>query len=118
MSNLLIAVTGCLVGVLGGLFGIGGGLFSVVVLATLFRYPQVMAQGISTISGLPCAAINVLVYGRAGDIHWQTGLLLALGGFFTIPFGVRLAVQLKERMLRLLFGGLAAVSSISLLAHR
>ena len=118
ISTLWALALGIASGCLGGLFGIGGGLFAVIMLTIFFGYPQMTAQGVSLISVIPGAFINLFMYNKAGDIHWQTGVLLALGGFVTVPMGVRIAVGLREKMLKTLFAGLSGISSVGLLLHR
>lgn len=110
-------VLGLVAGCLGGLFGIGGGLFAVIMLTLLFGYPQMIAQGISLISVLPSAIINLLIYNHAGDIQWHTGAILALGGCLTIPLGVNIALALRDQSLKFFFAGLAGLSSLGLFIH-
>ncbi len=111
-------VLGLAAGFLAGLFGVGGGLFIIAMLALCFGYSQAMAQGVSTVSSLPGALINLVAYSKAGNVHWETGLFLAVGGFATVPLGVYCAVHLRERLLKTLFAALATISGIALLLHR
>jgi uncharacterized membrane protein YfcA len=108
------AVVGALGGVLSGLFSVGGAVFAVPFLSLLFGYTQTEAQGLSLALVAPGTVVGIVTYALAGDVDWWIGLPLALGGTFTVRYGVALAHRLPERQLRLLFCGLLAVASVAL----
>jgi uncharacterized membrane protein YfcA len=111
------AVLGAVTGVLSGLFTIGGAIFSVPVFTTFFGMTQLAAQATSLAFVTPGAFISLAVYGMAGDIDWAIGLPLAVGGVLAVPYGVRVARQLPDRNLRLLFVAFVVVCSTALFIH-
>jgi uncharacterized membrane protein YfcA len=94
-------------GVAAGLFGIGGGVLLVPLLALLFGFGQHRAQGTSLIALIPpTGLLAFLVYAKAGDVSWKTGLLLIPGVFIGGIVGGRLAKRLNPRHMRQVFAGL------------
>jgi hypothetical protein len=83
-----------------GLFGVGGSLFAVPLMTTLRAMGQATAQGMGLAMVAPGTVVNLLVYGRAGNVDWTRGVALAVGGVVTMPLGVAIAHRLPERVLR------------------
>lgn len=101
-------------GVAGGLFAVGGAVLATPLLTTLFGASQVVAQGLALAMAAPSTAAALATYALHGEVLWQVGLPLALGGLLSISLGVRLAHALPERLLRGLFS-LFLVASAALL---
>lgn len=112
------AVVGTLGGILSGIFSVGGAVFAVPLLAIFFGYTQTEAQGLSLALVAPGTIVGIVAYALAGDVDWGIGLPLALGGMFSVRFGVALAHRLPEAKLRLLFCAMLAASSLGLLLKR
>jgi len=83
----LLPVIGVASGAMSGFFTIGGGLVVVPALALV----------------VPGAFIALAAYGQAGQVDWETGLPMALGGVLSVSWGVHLAHQLPAPLLRWLF---------------
>jgi hypothetical protein len=95
---------GAITGIVGGLFGVGGGILTPPLMTGLFGMKQLEAQGWTLALVAPGATAALLTYGYEGEVHWRTGILLAVGGFAAISSGVALAHKLPERLLRGAFG--------------
>jgi hypothetical protein len=108
---------GALGGAVSGAFGVGGAVFAIPLLSFLFALPQAAAQAYGLALVAPGTLVGITTYALAGDVNWGIGIPLALGGLFTVPYGVRLAYRLPDRTLRLAFAGLMIVSAIALLVR-
>lgn len=107
-AGIFVAAAAC--GVASGLFGIGGGVLLVPLLALLFGFEQHRAQGTSLIALIPpTGLLAFLAYAKAGDVSWQTGLLLIPGVFVGGILGARLAKRQNPNRLRQVFVGLMFV---------
>ena len=105
---------GAVGGGLSGLFATGGAVFAVPLMATIFNFPQVVAQFMGLALVGPGTLINLATYAVNGDVVWGAGIALAIGGTIAIGWGVHLAHYLPERVLRGLFALLAAYSAVAL----
>ena len=99
----LLPVVGMASGAMSGFFTIGGGLVVVPALVSLFRMRQTRAQATALALVVPGAFIALATYGQAGQVDWETGLPMALGGVLSVSWGVHLAHQLPAPLLRWLF---------------
>ncbi|HEX7927218.1 MAG TPA: sulfite exporter TauE/SafE family protein [bacterium] len=104
VSRKWLPSLGAITGIVGGLFGVGGGILTPPLMTGLFGMKQLEAQGWTLALVAPGATAALLTYGHAGEVHWRTGVLLAVGGFAAISPGVALAHKLPERLLRGAFG--------------
>lgn len=101
-------------GAMSGLFSTGGAIFAVPVVAAIFGVSQVAAQGLGLALVGPGTFVSLGTYAAAGDVEWQTGIALAIGGVVAVGWGVHLAHRLPERSLRALFSLMAAYSAVAL----
>lgn len=101
-------------GMISGIFSVGGAIFAVPIMSLVFGLTQAAAQGLGLALVAPGTLVGLLAYVRAGDVDWQLGLPLALGGVLFVNAGVTLAQRLPDRLLRVLFALLIAVSSAAL----
>ena len=98
-----LGVLGSGSGLVGGLFGVGGAVVATPILTLVFGLSQVVAQGLSLALAVPSTSVTLIAYGLHGEVAWLTGIPLALGGLFSIGWGVKLAHALPPRLLRGLF---------------
>jgi uncharacterized membrane protein YfcA len=103
LSSRFLPILGVLSGVMSGVFSVGGGLVVVPALVTLFRTTQTQAQGVAMALVIPGALVALFTYGHAGNVDWAVGIALALGGLFSVSWGVALAHRIAQRTLRMLF---------------
>jgi uncharacterized membrane protein YfcA len=108
------AIVGTFGGILSGLFSVGGAVFAVPFLTLFFGFSQTAAQGLSLALVAPGTIVGIVAYALAADVDWGIGIPLAIGGTFTVRYGVVLAHRLPEKTLRLLFCGMLAVTAVAL----
>ncbi|HEV3086456.1 MAG TPA: sulfite exporter TauE/SafE family protein [Candidatus Elarobacter sp.] len=101
-------------GIMSGLFSVGGAVFAVPLLVLFFGYTQTAAQGLSLALVAPGTIVGIVAYALAGDVDWAIGIPLAVGGMFSVRYGVALAHKLPEATLRLLFCVMLAAASLGL----
>ncbi|MFP2996505.1 sulfite exporter TauE/SafE family protein [Spongiivirga sp. MCCC 1A20706] len=111
-----LIVIGILAGVLSGVVGIGGGIVMVPLLAILLGFTQHEAQGTSLAAMLPPVTIlAVLNYYKAGHVNWKYALLISatfiIGGYF----GSKIAVDIDQKLLRKVFGGVMLVVAVKMI---
>jgi uncharacterized membrane protein YfcA len=94
---------GVLSGLMSGLFTVGGALVSVPALVSVFGMVQTQAQGIALALVIPASATALVAYALAGNVDWVVGIPLALGGLFSVSWGVALAYRMPAVPLRLSF---------------
>lgn len=104
----LIAI-GIVAGMLSGLVGIGGGIVMVPLLL-LLGFSQHQAQGTSlAVLVVPVTAAAVYNYYKEGYIDWRYAAIIAI--FFVVGgyFGSKLAVNIDQKMLKKIFGGILLI---------
>ncbi len=111
-----LVVIGILAGVLSGIVGIGGGIVMVPLLAILLGFTQHEAQGTSLAAMLPPVTIlAVMNYYKAGHVNWKYALLISatfiIGGYF----GSKFAVNIDQKMLRKIFGGVMLIVAFKMI---
>jgi len=92
---LILVLLGFLVGILSSLSGLGGGFMVVPFLIYLGKKAQ-MAVGTSFLAVMLIAVSALIGHGRAGNVDWKTGLLLAVGGVLGAQLGPLLLEQVPE----------------------
>jgi len=113
---LLLIIIGLCAGILSGLIGIGGGIIMVPMFVIFLGITQHNAQGLSLAVMLPPVTfLAVYNYHKGGDIDWKIALVISvmfiIGGYF----GSKLALQLDQRILKKIFGGLMLIVALKLL---
>lgn len=114
----LLALIGAIGGGCMGLLGIGGGLVATPLFARFLKLGQRTAQSFGLSLATPSAVIALGAYGAHGHVNWPLGLILAIGGLFTVAPGVALAHRLPEHRLQACFGVMLAAASLWLLLGR
>jgi hypothetical protein len=104
---LLLIMIGLLAGVLSGVIGIGGGIVMVPLLVLLLGFTQHEAQGTSLAVMLPpVTLLAVLNYYKAGHVNWKYAIIISatfiIGGYL----GSKLAVNIDQKILKKIFGGI------------
>ncbi|ACX87093.1 sulfite exporter TauE/SafE family protein [Pectobacterium parmentieri] len=103
LSTHYLPLLGVASGFMSGIFTVGGGLVVVPALVTLFAFAQTQAQGMALILVVPGALAALLSYSQAGNVDWNIGLPLALGGIVSVSWGVAVAHKLPVVYLRAAF---------------
>lgn len=104
----LVAV-GLAAGGLAAVLGIGGGVVYVPALATLYGFPQHVAQATSLAVILPTVLVATVAHARGRRVDWRLAVMLSLGGVAGGVGGAMTALHLEGWLLRRLFAALLVV---------
>lgn len=100
-----LILVGLFAGALAAILGIGGGIIFVPVLATLYAFPQHVAQATSLAVIVPTAAVAAAAHARVGRVEWRIAAILGLGGIAGGFLGATAALAIDGGLLRKLFAG-------------
>jgi uncharacterized protein len=113
---LRLAVIGTLAGIFSGLFGVGGGTVVVPLLILWFGFGERLATGTSLAAIVLIGLLGALAQGGLyGNVHFATGLWLAIPAIGGVLLGTALQQRVSERTVSLLFALLLVVISIELI---
>lgn len=113
---LLLIIIGLCAGVLSGLIGIGGGIIMVPMFVLFLGISQHNAQGLSLAVMLPpVTLLAVYNYHKGGEIDWKIAIIVSLMFIIGGYFGSKLALQIDQRVLKKIFGGLMLIVALKLL---
>lgn len=98
-TTLLSLAYGLLVGASLGLTGGGGSIFAVPLLLYGLSVPVGTAMGLSLATVGLTAGFGAMLRLRHGEVEIKAGLLFALGGMLTAPFGTTLGRHLPPSLL-------------------
>ncbi len=113
---IALIVIGLLAGILSGIMGVGGGVVMIPLMILLLGFNQHQAQGTSlAVLAVPVTFLAAYNYYNAGFVNWKYAALIAvffvIGGFA----GSKLAVNLDQKTLKRIFGGILLIISIKML---
>jgi uncharacterized protein len=117
LPERLIPLVGLIGGTCQGLISIGGGMITPPILVAFFRQKQAIAQGFAIALVTPSSVVALLTFSHAGLVDWKMGVLLALGGAFTVSPGVRIAHRLPEHQLRIAFALMLVATALWMICH-
>ena len=101
---LAVVMIGFVAGILSGMFGIGGGLIIVPSLVAFLGFETKQAIGTSLgVIILPVGILGFLTHYRAGNVNFQTSMLIAAGLFFGSFVGAKLVVGLPKEVVNKIF---------------
>ncbi|PCI03079.1 MAG: permease [Flavobacteriaceae bacterium] len=113
---LLLIIIGLCAGILSGLIGIGGGILMVPMFVIFLGITQHNAQGLSLAVMLPPVTFfAVYNYHKGGEIDWKIALVVAVTFIIGGYFGSKIALQIDQRILKKIFGGLMLIVALKLL---
>ncbi|MGI0494549.1 sulfite exporter TauE/SafE family protein, partial [Alkalinema pantanalense CENA528] len=99
-------------GFLSGLFGVGGGAI-MVPLQMLFLGEPIKSAVRTSLGAIVLIAMSGLVsHTLNGNVLWQPGIAIALGGMLGAQLGTRWLNRLSSKMVDRMFRGLLVVLSI------
>lgn len=105
---------GLFAGLASGYVGVGGGFIMVPLMLSLLSVDMKRASGTSLIAVSILAIPGVVTQALLGNIHYLSGIAIAVGSIPGAVLGARLVRVVPERRLRFLFGGFLVVAAIVL----
>ncbi|HEX2265088.1 MAG TPA: sulfite exporter TauE/SafE family protein [Solirubrobacterales bacterium] len=113
---LKLAAIGTLAGVFSGLFGVGGGTIIVPLLILWFGYGERLATGTSLAAIILIGLLGALAQGGIyGNVHVETGLLLAVPAILGVVIGTAIQQRIPQRAVSYLFALLLVVMAVELI---
>jgi uncharacterized protein len=115
-QTLKLAAIGTLAGAFSGLFGVGGGTIIVPLLIFWFGYGERLATGTSLAAIIVIGLLGALAQGGIyGNVHVDTGLLLAIPAVFGVVLGTAIQQRIPQRAVSYLFAALLVAIAIELI---
>jgi len=110
-----LAAIGTLAGIFSGLFGVGGGTVIVPLLILWFGFGERLATGTSLAAIVLIGLLGALAQGGIyGNVHFGTGLWLAIPAIAGILLGTALQQRISEQTVSLVFALLLIAIAIEL----
>jgi uncharacterized protein len=115
VNEVAAALLGFAGGMIGGLLGVGGGILFVPALAIFMDQSQVSAEATSLLAIVPVALVAVWRQLGYGNIRVREGLVIGALSPLGVGIGVVAANEVSQRVLELIFAGLALLIAAQLL---
>lgn len=116
MQLIILIIVGIVAGLLSGAFGIGGAIIVIPALIFILGLSQHEAQGTSLAFMIPPVGILATWnYWKSGHVNWKIALILSLTFFIGAYFGSNISLNISDRMLRKLFGGLLILIALKMI---
>jgi uncharacterized protein len=115
VNEIAAALLGFAGGMIGGLLGVGGGILFVPALAIFMDQSQVSAEATSLLAIVPVALVAVWRQLGYGNVRVREGLVIGALSPLGVGVGVVAANEVSQRVLELIFAGLALVIAAQLL---
>ena len=115
-SLLKLAIIGTLAGIFSGLFGVGGGTVIVPLLIFWFGYGERLATGTSLAAIVIIGLLGTIAQGGIyGNVHVETGLLLAIPAVVGVVIGTAVQQRISQRAVSFIFAALLVAIAIELI---
>ena len=114
MDFLWYALIALFSGVVAGM-GMGGGTLLLPLLTLFMHTPQHVAQGVNLTVFVPMAVIVIIIFTKKKIIDYNKGLYLALTTIIVSALVAILAVEVKWKILSIIYGvfiGLIGIASL------
>ena len=113
---IILIIVGILSGVLAGVFGVGGAIIVIPALVFILGMNQHEAQGTSLAFMLPPVGILATWnYWKAGNVNWKVALVLSLTFVVGAYLGSHISINIPDKILRRLFGGLMILIALKMI---
>ena len=113
---IILIIVGILSGILAGVFGVGGAIIVIPALIFILGMSQHEAQGTSLAFMLPPVGILATWnYWKAGNVNWKVALILSLTFVVGAYLGSHISINIPDKMLRKLFGGLLILIALKMI---
>ena len=111
-----LLAAGAATGMLAGLFGVGGGTIIVPLLIFWFAYGERLATGTSLAAIILIGLLGALAQGGIyGNVHLETGLLLAIPAIVGVVLGTAIQQRIPQRAVSYLFALLLVAMAVELI---
>ncbi|MCG8367851.1 MAG: sulfite exporter TauE/SafE family protein [Pseudanabaenales cyanobacterium] len=109
-----IQAIGVLAGLLAGVFGVGGGIV-MVPLQMLFLGETIKNAVRTSLGAVSLISVWALAHQAvSGNVLWQAGIYLGIGGLLGAQLGARLLPKLPDSLVNLLFRSLLLLMALSM----
>lgn len=113
---VILIVVGILSGILAGVFGVGGAIIVIPALVFILGMNQHEAQGTSLAFMLPPVGILATWnYWKAGNVNWKVAFVLSLTFVVGAYLGSHISINIPDKILRRLFGGLMILIALKMI---
>jgi uncharacterized protein len=113
---IILIIVGILSGILAGVFGVGGAIIVIPALVFILGMSQHQAQGTSLAFMLPPVGILATWnYWKEGHVNWKIALVLSLTFVIGAWLGSHFSINMSDKLLRKLFGGLMIIIAIKMI---
>jgi uncharacterized membrane protein YfcA len=106
--------TGAVAGLYSGFLGLGGGFVLVPMMTRFMHFPMKRAIGTSLTAVAILAIPGTITHGLLGHIDWPMALALVVGVIPGALLGARISLGSSERLLRIGFATILAVTAVLL----
>ena len=111
-----LAAIATIAGAFSGLFGVGGGTIIVPLLILWFGYGERLATGTSLAAIILIGLLGALAQGGIyGNVHVETGLLLAIPAVVGVVLGTAIQQRIPQRAVSYLFALLLVAMAVELI---
>jgi uncharacterized protein len=111
-----LAAIATIAGAFSGLFGVGGGTIIVPLLILWFGYGERLATGTSLAAIILIGLLGALAQGGIyGNVHVETGLLLAIPAIVGVVLGTAIQQRIPQRAVSYLFALLLVAMAVELI---
>ncbi|TNF39896.1 MAG: sulfite exporter TauE/SafE family protein [Bacteroidetes bacterium] len=113
---IILIVVGIMSGMLAGVFGVGGAIIVIPALVFILGLSQHEAQGTSLAFMLPPVGILATWnYWKAGHVNWKIALILSFTFIIGAYLGSHFSLNISDKTLRRLFGGLMILIALKMI---
>lgn len=96
-------LVGIIAGIISGLFTAGGGLILVPAFLYILKMEPKVARATSIFCILPMVVVTSIFYGKNEFIHWEIGILCAIGGIAGGLVGAKILNKISDKYLKIAF---------------
>jgi uncharacterized protein len=113
---ILLAIIGLMAGIFSGTFGVGGAIIVIPALIFFIGLSQHQAQGTSLAFMIPPVTLMATInYWKNGYVNWKFALILSVMFFIGTYFGSMLSLNISDKILRKIFGGLMLMVALKII---
>jgi len=113
---IILAIIGVVAGFVSGSMGVGGGVIIIPALVFFLGITQHEAQGTSVaVLSIPVAIVAAINYYKSGYVNFKFAAIIVLTFVIGGYLGSKFAVNVPEKVLKPIFGGLMLLVGIKMI---